>query len=306
MLKNFFVTVLILILLGASVFFGLTSFKSKERTIEHDGRLRRFRLHIPKGYFEKDTYPLLIALHGFSENPRIMEIVTGLSRKADEEGFFVAYPYGTHQKKFTPYSWNSEFCCGYALQQGVDDVGFIGKVIDDVAEEYSIDKDLVYVVGFSNGAMMTQQVALKMPEKVKAIAVVSGAVGGMHEDAEEFEWLDQSGVPVPVVIFHGREDVVIPFEGGEGGAQVFEFKGAYDVVNLWLQNNRCSVHPTQIHKVDTYTKEVYADCESGSEVVFYSLDSKHVWPGGLQEIVRKFSGRGVRATDAIWEFFTDL
>lgn len=304
MLKNFIVSVLILILLGVSVFFGVTTFKSKEKVIEHDGLLRKYRLHVPQGYFPKDSYPLVVALHGFSENARIMELKTGLSRKADQEGFFVVYPYGTQEKRFAPYSWNSEFCCGYALDQGLDDIGFISKVIDEVSAKYSIDKNRVYIAGFSNGAMMAQQYALKKPYKVSALAVVSGAVGGMHEDDEEFEWLDQSGVPIPTVIFHGRDDAVIPFDGGTGSTQVFEFTGAYDVVNLWLYNNKCSKYPTEISKIDDATKEIYADCESDARVVFYALDAKHNWPGGIQEFVKNLSGSNLRATDIIWEFFS--
>jgi polyhydroxybutyrate depolymerase len=244
-----------------------------------------------------------VALHGFSENARLMELNTGFSKKADQEGFFVVYPYGVHETSFSPYSWNSKFCCGYALQQGVDDAGFILRIIDEITSEYNIDTSKIYITGFSNGAMMAQQVALKAPSKIAALAVVSGAVGGKNEDDEQFGWLDQSGVPVPVVIFHGKQDAVIPFGGGEGSGQVFEFKGAYDVVNLWLQNDRCSKYPTEISKGDNYTRELYAECDSQAEVVFYTVDDKHVWPGGMQEFIKNFSNRNIKATDIIWDFF---
>jgi len=304
MIKNFFVAVLILILLGTSVFFGITTFKSKEKEIEHGGMMRRYRLHVPNGYFEKDSYPLVVALHAYTGNGRTMEINTGFSRKADQEGFFVVYPYGVREKEFAPRSWNSEFCCSYALEQGVDDVGFVSKVIDEIADNYNIDTSKVYVIGLSNGGMMAYQVALKIPDKISALGVVAGAVGGMSEDDEEYEWLDQSGVPVPVVIFHGKEDASIPFDGGDGNKQVFEFTAAYDSVNLWLQNNKCNTHPKEISKMDTYTKEIYGECENDVKVVFYALDAKHRWPGGLLETFKNMSGKNVNATDIMWEFFS--
>ena len=304
MIKNFFVSALILILLGTSVFFGITTFKSKEKEIEHDGLLRKYRLHVPSGYFEKDSYPLVVALHGHTENARTMEIRTGLSRKADRDGFFVVYPYGVQEKTLAPRSWNSEFCCDYALKQNIDDVGFVTKVIDEVAEKYNIDTKKVYVVGFSNGGMLAYQMALKKPEIFSAVGVVAGAVGGMYEDAEEYEWLDQSGVPKPVIIFHGREDMAIPFDGGNGNDQVFEFTAAYDSVNLWLQNNKCNTHPMEITKMDTYTKEIYGECENDVQVVFYAVGGKHRWPGGLQETFKNMSGKNVNATDIMWKFFT--
>jgi len=291
MIKNLLISVTILILLGISVFFGVTTFKSKEKEIVHDGRLRKYRLHVPGGYYEKDTYPLVV-------------VDTGFSRKADQEGFFVVYPYGVTEKRFTPYSWNSKFCCGYALEQGVDDVGFIAKVIDEVAADYSIDTSKVFVVGFSNGGMLAHYISLKLPDKISATAVVAGAVGGMHEDDEEYGWLDQSGVPVPIVIFHGKEDTTVPFDGGNGSKKVFEFTGAYDSVNLWLQNNKCNTHPAEISKNNGYTKETYTECENDVKVVFYALDTKHIWPGGIQEPFKSMTGRSVRATDIIWEFFS--
>jgi len=304
MAKNFVVVVLILILLSVSVFFGVSSYKSKERELEFNGTVRKYRLHVPSGYYEKDSYPLIIALHGFTDNPRLLEINSGFSTKADEEGFFVVYPYGSKKSQFMPRTWNAKFCCGDAVDEKVDDVGFISRIIEDTTGTYNINKDRIYVVGLSNGGMLAHQIALQIPDKIAAGAVVAGAVGGQKEGSEQYVWLDQSGIPIPMIIFHGREDPTVPFDGGMSRWRVINFTAAYDEVNLWLQNNKCDTHPSEITKTDNYTKEVYGQCANGADVVFYAMNNKHVWPGGWQEFPRNFSSRTVRATDLIWEFFS--
>ncbi len=303
MLKNFFVSILILILLGISVFVGLTTFRSKEHYTDFDNVQRKYRLHLPRGYNNKTNYPLVIAFHGYSDNPRIMEIVTGLSMKADREGFIVLYPYGSKDRSLSPYSWNSEFCCGYAQEKNIDDIGYVRHLIGKLSEEYSVDVSRIYVTGYSSGGMMAHLVALKLNDKIAAVAPVGAAVGGKHEDDEEFKLLEKTFSPVPIILIHGKEDSSIPFAGGNGRDDVFEFTGAYDSLNFWLDNNKCTKRPSEISKTDHYAKEIYADCENSSEIIFYAVNTKHVWPGGLFELVKNISGRSVRATDLIWEFF---
>ena len=44
--------------------------------------------------------------------------------------------------------------CGEAVTRQVDDVGFVGSVIEDVAARHSLARARVYATGMSNGAMM--------------------------------------------------------------------------------------------------------------------------------------------------------
>ena len=64
------------------------------RLIRVGWHIRTYRIHIPPSYNEMNPMPLVISVHGFTSNSMANEIMTGLSEKADEEGFIVVYPNG--------------------------------------------------------------------------------------------------------------------------------------------------------------------------------------------------------------------
>src|SRR5262249_2268911 len=91
------------------------------RSLEVDNRTRTYIIHVPKPRGGSKTYPVVLALHGGGINAEQMVHFSGLSEKADESGFIVVYPNGTGR----PSTWNGGNCCGYAMLNNVDDVGFI-------------------------------------------------------------------------------------------------------------------------------------------------------------------------------------
>jgi len=306
MIKNFLVSILILILLGTSVFVGLRTHKSKEKTFTYNGVTRKYRIHLPKDYQEGRTYPVVFALHGLSFGSRVMEINTGLSRLADKEGFIVVYPYGSQPNSFIPYSWNSEYCCAYAYKENIDDVGFIASLISDLRNNYNIEDDKVYMTGHSNGGMLGMYVALKHPDKVRAVAVVSSAVGGKVYKEDEMHTLEKSYQAMPILLMNGRNDLAVPFDGSAiEGLDLYSFTSAYDAVDFWLDNNKCNKHPTEISNQDKFTQEVYAECEASSEVVFIAHNGSHTWPGSLKDILKSISGKNINATQLVWDFFKE-
>ena len=61
---------------------------------ERDGYRRSYRLHVPEGYRETETVPLVVVVHGAFSTSAEFEQHTGFSELADREGFIVAYPDG--------------------------------------------------------------------------------------------------------------------------------------------------------------------------------------------------------------------
>lgn len=304
MLKNLFVSVLILILLAITVFVGLNTFSSQENEINVNGLTRKYRLHLPKNYDANKKYPLVVAFHGMIENPRLFELITGFSREADREDFIVVYPYGTKRGLFSPYSWNAVFCCGTAVENNVDDIAFTSQLIDKLTGELSVDPSEIYLTGFSNGGMFANYAALKLGNKISALAVVGSAVGGMSEEEENFTYFEKSNIPVSVLLIHGRQDQTIPFNGGNSNYDVMQFSGAYDNLNFWLDNNQCVKRPSEVFKNDHSSEEIYDQCAESKEVEFYAIDTGHVWPEGLTDYKNYFSRNSLKVTDLIWQFFS--
>ncbi len=77
----------------------------------------------------------------------------------------------------------------------MDDVGYVCKVIDKVANTVSIDKRRVYACGISNGGYFSQMLACAIPERIAAIGVVGSTI--MQQAANGCH----SNKPMPVMFF---------------------------------------------------------------------------------------------------------
>ncbi|WP_433463797.1 alpha/beta hydrolase family esterase [Spirillospora sp. CA-128828] len=167
---------------------------------------REYLLHVPAkmadGKWQSgkpaDPPALVIALHGGLADMSQMEKLTGFDRLSDEHGFLVAYPDGFMT------TWNAGDCCGAAKIGHIDDVGFLGKLIDKVTGAGMADPKRVYVTGFSNGAGMAYRMACEKPGEIAAIGVVEGALVTKCDP----------GRPVSAMIFHGTADRNVPYDGG--------------------------------------------------------------------------------------------
>jgi len=96
--------------------------------------------------------------------PRAQQRYSGMDAASDREHFIAVYPNGTGRGRFLV--WNAGTCCGRAPLQGIDDVGFVRAMIDDLAKRTPIDRTRIYATGLSNGAMMTYRIAAEAPDLV--------------------------------------------------------------------------------------------------------------------------------------------
>src|SRR6185437_10995847 len=141
---------------------------------------RSYLLHVPANASGR-RLPLVIALHGAGADAARFADETQFAAAADTRGMIVAFPNGTPGAR-GGRTFNAHFCCGEAVRQEVDDVGFIGAVIDDIARHYPLDRRRVYATGMSNGGMLAYVLAAAHPEWFAGIAPVSAAIGGMTRD----------------------------------------------------------------------------------------------------------------------------
>jgi polyhydroxybutyrate depolymerase len=172
-------------------------------------------------------------------------------------------------------------CCGQALAQGIDDVGFIATLIatliDSVATRRCIDADRVYATGMSNGGYMSHRLACQLTDRLAASAPVAGVeiVQGCAPTR-----------PIPVLQIHGTADTVVPFAN------------AQSTVAAWRTRNGCPGAKTVIFDGGGTTCERYDGCTAGTEVIFCSVaGGAHVWPGGAG------SPSALNATSQIIGFF---
>ena len=248
--------------------------------------------------------PLVIVLHGGGGSPETM--IPRWAEKAREAGLVIAAPKGIGRNDRLG-TWNASGCCGEAVSRGVDDVGFVAAVIDDVSKKASIDPRRIYVAGFSNGGMLTHRIAIALGDRIAATAVVSGALFG-NETAPRN--------PVPILIMHGEQDPVVGFNGGMSPtgfvakAQTIPFKSVRYAVDFWRSANGCTATPTVTKLMDAST-EHSTGCRGNTDILFYDLpQGGHSWPGssagserGSHHIGRDASTASIDATNIIWDFF---
>jgi polyhydroxybutyrate depolymerase len=269
-------------------------------TIRHDGRDRSFILRAPRVIAPETRVALVIVLHGGGGSASNAESMSRFTERAQAEGFIVVYPDGTGPRRDALLTWNAGHCCGSAMNQRIDDVGFIRALIDHLQARYPIDSRRIYATGMSNGAMMSHRLGIELSDRIAAIAPVVGAVFG--DEA-------RPGAPVSAIIINGMLDRAVPYAGGTPGGRFTQAwdgtptRPALEQANFWATANGCNATPRQVDR-GRYVSTTYS-CPGRLDVVHYGVeDNGHAWPGGQKgSRLGDTPSSAIRATDLIWEFF---
>jgi polyhydroxybutyrate depolymerase len=227
---------------------------------------------------------------------------------ADREGFMVLYPNGMGILGFLQH-WNAGHCCGKAADDQVDDVGFVAATIADVCGRFKVDRDRIYMVGFSNGGMLTHRFAAERGDLLAAAAPMAASIGG--RPSEDFpEWRIPEPVrPIPIIVFHGLSDDDVSYEGGvsrhRGGTR--SYWSVEKSVQFWVTRNGCS--PQVVSKelnAGSVLLTSWVDCKDKADVALYLIrDWGHVWPGSYftADLAEGDPLRNFDAAEIIWDFF---
>ncbi len=112
---------------------------------------------------------LLVVLHQDVGSAREMSVGLGLD-DLRKRGVTLAYPAGVGG------SWNAGACCGIALTRGVDDVGFVNAVLDDVGRYTPVDPARRALLGYSGGGMLAYKVLCGPHPALVAAVEINGSL----------------------------------------------------------------------------------------------------------------------------------
>jgi polyhydroxybutyrate depolymerase len=292
------------VLLAVSLLAAASARADERLTLQYQGAERDYLLHLPPNA-GSDQLPLVIALHGAGGDAASFAGETRFAQAADRLGMMVAFPDGGEYGNPPHRTFNAQICCGEAVLRQIDDVGFVGAVIEDVAAHHPVDRARIYATGMSNGGMLTYQLAAMHPQWFAAVAPVSAAIGGMTRDGRTYI-IPMPKLPVPVMIVHGRKDAYVLYEGGSSAALNFPNRwklSVGDALTFWSASDGCSGKPAISYPAGKDLKRVaYADCKAGSEVVLWEImNGDHNWPGDI--FPSAAGGKGVSAAEEILAFF---
>jgi polyhydroxybutyrate depolymerase len=282
-----------------------------EVNIQDHGFERSYLVHLPPGYDDEQLLPMVVVLHGAFGNAKHVERFSGFSDLADEKQFIALYPNGIGKMGYFQH-WNAGHCCGKAQEDDIDDVGFIAAVIEDACSRLAVDRSRIFMVGFSNGGMLTYRFAAERGQMLAAIAPLAASAGGRSQ-ADRPEWFIPEPVkPLPVIAMHGLTDEHVPFEGGTGQAWKSgrQYWPVLRSLEIWTRRNGCAGSP--IERADRQGKvhvRTWKDCRDNTEVVLYTLEGwPHKWPSlyyssrlDPQDPLFDFD-----AARLIWEFFDQV
>ncbi len=268
-----------------------------------DGRERRYRTYVPASIVAGEKVPLLVALHGGLGWGEQFEANSGFDGLAESNHFIVVYPDGTNgQAGSTKFlTWNGGMCCGPAVAQNVDDVGFIRQILNELKQTLPVDSERVFASGHSNGAILAYRLACELSDQISAIGVQAGVLGVSCSPTN----------PVSVFHLHGLADTNIPIDGGKGsGVAGVSFPSPREAPVAFAKSNGCTQGPVDQRDPANpdVSSRIWASCSSARAVQFVTVaGASHAWMGhaGTAAGATGLVGtpyQGLDASRAIWSF----
>ncbi|HEX2100325.1 MAG TPA: PHB depolymerase family esterase, partial [Candidatus Synoicihabitans sp.] len=280
---------------------------------------RSYAIHVPSFEAENGARAAILSLHGGGGSAMIQASTSQLNELADEQQIYIVYLEGSGLIR----TFNAGNCCGFAQSQGIDDVGYVGAVLQDVLDTFDIDPARVYATGFSNGGMMSHRLACALSDRIAGVAAIGGASGQFDRSLNQYYSCNPAR-RIPVLHVHATNDRNYPYEGGVGeGLSDTDFYSIDATIADWISRNNVSAEATiePVTAITTcYRYAVPADTSvSSAPVVLCSVDPAdnydavnrivfgggHSWPGGVRSPAAN-SDVPIADFDAnafMWEFF---
>ncbi|WP_333572931.1 extracellular catalytic domain type 1 short-chain-length polyhydroxyalkanoate depolymerase [Sphingomonas sp.] len=178
------------------------------------GRLT-YKLYVPGS--ATSGAPLILMLHGCTQDPDDFAAGTGMNDLADEFGFLVAYPAQTKAANASR-CWNW-FRPGDQKRDG-GEPALIAGATREIMARYGIDPKRVYVAGMSAGGAAATIMGEAYPDLFSAVGVHSGLACGAASDLPSammamrgsgVRAAKHRGAPtfVPTITFHGDRDQTV-------------------------------------------------------------------------------------------------
>lgn len=223
----------------------------KEHTYRYDGKDYIAYDYIPASYTGEEAVPVVILLHGFSEDPLCPAATCGWADMAAQEGFILVAPDYVND----------------IMSQGIS-VDCVMQIVNETLETYNIDRSRVYLTGFSMGGMNTFFTSYMNTGVFAAIAPMSGfpVLDGFELQGDEYD--------LPTFFLSGLADdknvtkdengnVAVNAMGGNVAAAALGFNGiivgeADYSINPWGYEPDDS-HTLTKQDINYYVSDYYTD-----------------------------------------------
>ena len=190
---------------------------------------RNYKLYVPARP-AKGPRPLVVMLHGCTQNPGDFATGTAMNALAEEHGCLVLYP---EQDKGANHNgcWNWFETAHQARERG--EPAILAGMTRQLVDEHGADPARVFVAGLSAGGAMAAILGAEYPDVYAAVGVHSGLPAGSAKDLMSgLKAMREPGKAkklrrgVPAIVFHGDADHLV--NTGNGDAVLAQFLKAQD------------------------------------------------------------------------------
>jgi len=239
---------------------------------------RQANLRMPGNHDYSRPLPLVISLHGYSNNGAFNAAYMHHIDSIHENEHLLIYPDGTMNWLGMRY-WNATDACCNLFGYDVNDVDYLLSLIDEAVQNYGADPDGVVITGLSNGGFMSHRMACDAGNSIRAIVALNGVTWN------DFSNCIDNGRP-DILHVHSTDDGVIQYNGGTvafGG----NHPSATETVGYWANRSGCdSVWTFQGTRdisgddgIDETDEFEFLNCTSGNRVAHWRINGGgHVPP----------------------------
>ena len=232
-------SIILLLLLVA----GMMPAKADNITV--DGTSRSYNVIVPQNLGE--NRPLLIFCHGYNQDANWMQNsefkneTVSMEAVCDTAKFVCVFPNGIDR------AWDTG---------GNRDINFIKAIIEKMVTQYKIDRNRIYLGGFSMGGMLTYNAINKMSDIIAAFVSCSGPS----------VVTPKSGIrPIPLLHIQGTAD---------------NFSNVQPALNPWIKYDGCSTTAKVISNYNGFNGaklHIWGPGNDGVEVRLIELQDKGHW-----------------------------
>ena len=256
-----------------------------ERSYTNRYGTRSYKLYVPGGYVGQEV-PLIVMLHGCTQNPDDFAAGTRMNALAEEHTFLVAYPaqaQGANMNK----CWNWFEVADQ--QRGRGEPSLIAGITCEVVGEHHVSAGRVYVTGMSSGGAMAAIMGEAYPDLYAAVGVHSGLPPGAARDLPSaFAAMRQGGPAgglsnnpaggsdriVPAIVFHGDRDTTVHPRNAEQLLERYRNAASGPVAQVTKARG-------QVPGGHSYGRETHRDAAGRVLAEHWTVNGLgHAWSGG--------------------------
>ena len=246
---------------------------------------RNYKLYVPSHTFDAPR-PLVVMLHGCTQDADDFAIGTKMNRLAEELNILIAYPeQSSSANNLRCWSWFNP----RDQKRDNGEPAIIAGITLAVASKYNVDPARIFIAGLSAGGAMAVVMGKTYPDIFSAVGVHSGLPFQAASDVPSAFAAMRNGQPRPAqfatardtpppsgniprtIVFHGEADTTVHPENGE---RLFIEAARGEAITIQVDSDHAATSSAFRRRI--------AMTRAGDIIAEYwtILEGGHAWSGG--------------------------